>query len=409
LEQYGFSLGGKIIRDKLFYFGAYEGQLYTVGNALGGDVPTTAPGVGTDISVPDATAELAANNISVNPLSAYLLGFYTPNSSQGTGVVLNYPNVNSSKNALGKVDYHPNERNTIGGSYFFGNDTIVGMDFNELLPQFRTNVHSRAQAVSAHWTYAPNSTWANELRGGFTHYVLQILPDDLSFPYVINTGLTNPLLKGIPDIRISGFTQMGAFHNFPKIVGPDKVYDFIDQVSYLRGKHAFKFGGEIRRDLVHQATFRAGRGRVRFQGNGAFDGSTPLEDFLAGDPRQATFLAGDPTRNLSQWLYSGFIQDDWRITPKLTLNLGLRYEFQAVPTEDHNLLGNFEPSVGFEQVGKNIGSIYNPDHKNFSPRIGFAWDVTGKGTTVVRAGASMGDIVEKLKKVWGTYRENPVF
>jgi hypothetical protein len=389
LEQYGFSLGGKIIRDKLFYFGAYEGQMYTVGNALGGNVPTTASVGDPSISIPDATAELAANEISVNPLSAYLLGFYTPNNSTGKGVLLDFPNVNSSKNALGKVDYHPNEHNTIGGSYFFGNDTIVGMDFNELLAQFRTSVHSRAQALSSHWTYTPNSTWANELRFGFTHYTLQILPSDLSFPYVINTGLTNPLLAGIPNIRITGFTQLGAFHNFPKIVGPDKVYDFIDQVSYLHGKHAIKFGGEIRRDLVHQATFRAGRGRVRFQGNGAFDGSTPLEDFLAGDPRQATFLAGDPTRNLSQWLYAGFIQDDWRITPKLTLNLGLRYEFQAVPTESNNLLGNFEPSVGFEQVGKNIGSVYNPDHKNFSPRIGFAWDVTGKGTTVIRAGASI--------------------
>jgi len=389
LEQYGFSLGGKIIRDKLFYFGAFEAQMYTVGNALGGNVPTTASVGDPSLSIPDATAELATHGIAVNPLSSYLAGFYTPNNTQGPGVVLNFPNVNSSKNALGKVDYHPNDHNTIGGSYFFGNDTIVGMDFNELLAQFRTSVHSRAQAVSAHWTYAPNSTWANELRGGFTHYVLQILPSDISFPYVINTGLTNPLLAGIPDVRVDGFTQLGAFHNFPKIVGPDKVYDFIDQVSYLRGKHAIKFGGEVRRDLVHQATFRAGRGRVRFQGDRAFAGSSPLEDFLAGDPNQATFLAGDPTRNLSQWLYAGFIQDDWRITPRLTLNLGLRYEFQAVPTEDNNLLGNWEPSVGFEQVGKNISSIYNPDHRNFSPRIGFAWDVTGKGTTVVRAGVSI--------------------
>ena len=103
----------------------------------------------------------------------------------------------------------------------------------------------------------------------------------------------------------------------------------------------------------------------------------------------ATFLAGDPTRNLSQWLYAGYVQDDWRITPRVTLNLGLRYEFQAVPTESKNLLGNFEPSVGFEQVGKNISSIYNPDHKNFSPRLGVAWDVSGKGTTVIRAGGSL--------------------
>jgi hypothetical protein len=402
LEQYGGSLGGRIIRDKLFYFGSYEGQMYTVGNSLPASVPTSASVTGgggngcvvltagdCNISVPDATADLAAKGISVNPLSSYLLGFYTPNNSQAPDVTLNYPNVNSSKNVLGKVDYHINDHNAIGGSYFFGNDTIVGMDFNELLPQFRTKVHSRAQTLAAHWAWTPNSTWANELRGGFTHYVLQITPNDLSFPYKINTGITNPLLAGIPDIRISGFTQMGAFHNFPKIVGPDKVFDFIDQVSYLRGKHAFKFGGEVRRDLVHQATYRAGRGRIRFQGNGAFAGSTPLEDFLAGDPRQATFLAGDPTRNLSQWLYAGYAQDDWRITPRITFNLGLRYEYQAVPTEANNLLGNWDPAVGFQQVGKNIGSIYNPDHKNFSPRFGIAWDVTGKGTTVVRAGGSI--------------------
>lgn len=400
LEQYGGSFGGHIVPDKLFYFGAYEGQMYTVGNSLAADVPTTANTGDPSTSIPAAIADLAAHGISVNPLSNYLLGFYTPNDSQGTAVTLTYPNVNSSKNALGKVDYHINDHNALGGSYFFGNDTIVGMDFNELLPQFRTKVHSRAQAVAAHWAWTPNSTWANELRGGFTHYVLQITPNDLNFPYQINTGISNPLLAGIPDIRVSGFTQLGAFHNFPKIVGPDKVYDFIDQVSYLHGKHAFRFGGELRRDLVHQATYRAGRGRVQFRGGLAYNIanpadpanpfiSTPLEDFLAGDPKQATFLAGDPTRNLSQWLYAGFAQDDWRITQRITLNLGLRYEFQGVPTEANNLLGNWEPSVGLEQVGKNIGSIYNPDHKNFSPRVGIAWDVTGKGTTVVRAGASI--------------------
>jgi outer membrane receptor protein involved in Fe transport len=399
LEQYGGSFGGRLVPDKLFYFGSFEGQMYTVGNALSGNVPTLAPiasgpndtgagcrqGVTTgncNISVADATADLVAQNpgFTVNPLSTYLLGFYTPNSSQGKGVALTFPNTNSSKNALGKVDYHLSDRNAVSGSYFFGNDTIVGMDSNELLPQFRTKVHSRAQALSSHWAWTPSSSWANELRGGFTHYVLQIIPNDTSFKYTINTGVTNPLLSGIPNIRISGFTELGAFHNFPKIVGPDKVYDFIDQVSNLRGKHSFKFGGEIRRDLVHQATYRGGRGRILF---------TSLENFLAGTPSNAGFLAGDPTRNISQWLYAGYAQDDWRITKRITLNLGLRYEFQGVPTEAKNLFGNWEPSVGFEQVGKNIGSLYNSDRRNFSPRIGVAWDVTGEGTTVVRAGGSV--------------------
>src|SRR5580692_9087241 len=396
LEQYGGSAGGHIIKDKLFYFGAYEGLMYNVGNALTGNVPTTAPiasGTGNgcvvrttgncSISVPDAIADLTAQNpgFVVNPLSNYLLGFYTPNASQGKSVELNFPNVNSSKNALGKVDYHLNDHNALSGSYFFGNDTIVGMDSNELLAQFRTNVHSRAQTVAAHWAWTPSSSWANELRGGFTHYVLQILPDDITFPYKIDTGISNPVLQGIPNIKLGGgFTELGAFHNFPKIVGPDKVYDLIDQISYLRGRHAFKFGGELRRDLVHQGTFRGGRGRVVF-------GS--LEALLSGAPSNAGFLAGNPLRDLSQWLYAGYAQDDWRITPRITLNLGIRYEYQAVPTEANNLLGNFEPSVGFEQVGKNIGSIYNGDHRNFSPRFGVAWDVTGKGTTVVRLGGSI--------------------
>jgi hypothetical protein len=394
LEQYGGSLGGRIIPDRLFYFGAFEGQMYTVGNALPGHAPTTASIAGGNgngcavltagdctISIPDATADLKAQNLVVNPLSNYLLGFYTPNASQGSFVLLTFPNDNSSKNALGKVDYHISDHNTLSGSYFFGNDTIIGMDFNELLPQFRTRVHSRAQALAAHWAWTPSSTWANELRGGFTHYTLEILPNDISTKYTINTGITNPLLNGIPNVRVTHLTELGAFHNFPKIVGPDKVYDFIDQVSYLRGQHAFKFGGELRRDLVHQATFRAGRGRVRFNS---------LEDFLSGAVHNVNFLAGDPTRNMSQWLYAGYAQDDWRLTKRITLNLGLRYEFQAVPTDSRNLLGNVDIATGaFEQVGKSISSIYNPDHKNFSPRFGVAWDVTGRGTTVIRAGGSI--------------------
>jgi hypothetical protein len=389
LEQYGGSAGGHIIRDKLFYFGAYEGQLYTVGNSIQVNTPTTLSVGNPVISIPDAEAALALNNVPLSPLSQYILQFYGPNASSSKGVQSGFPNTNSSKNALGKIDYHVNDRNSFSGSYFFGNDSLLAEDAPELQTAFQTNVHSRAQAASGRWAFTPNSTWANELRIGYTRFTLDIIPNNVNTTYNINSGITNPILGGLPDIRVDGFTELGGFRNFPKLVGPDNVYDFIDQVSHLSGNHAVKMGGEIRVDKVNQGTFRAGRGRIRFTGGEAFANSTPLEDLLAGLPNQASLLAGDPQRSLTQMLYSGFFQDDWRIRKNVTLNLGLRYEFQGVPTEAHDLLGNFEPTVGLEQVGKNISSIYKSDHRNFSPRIGIAWDVKGNGTTVVRVGGSL--------------------
>ena len=92
---------------------------------------------------------------------------------------------------------------------------------------------------------------------------------------------------------------------------------------------------------------------------------------------------------MHNWGYAAFVQDDWRVTRTLTLNLGLRYELSTVVKEEHNLLGNFDPTVGLEQVGQQISSPYNGDHTEFAPCVGFAWDVTGKGTTVLRGGGGL--------------------
>jgi hypothetical protein len=98
---------------------------------------------------------------------------------------------------------------------------------------------------------------------------------------------------------------------------------------------------------------------------------------------------GNPTLQLHNWAYSGFFQDDFRATKNLTINFGVRYEFSSVPQEAHNLLGNFDPNLGLVQVGHQISSLYNPDHKNFGPRAGFAWDIGGNGRTVLRGGGGL--------------------
>ena len=88
-------------------------------------------------------------------------------------------------------------------------------------------------------------------------------------------------------------------------------------------------------------------------------------------------------------MYSAFVQDDWRIRPTLTLNLGLRYDLTTVLHDRDNILASFNPNIGLVQEGVQIPRIYNPDHNNFSPRMGFAWDVSGDGKTVIRAGGSL--------------------
>src|SRR4029077_14944646 len=119
--------------------------------------------------------------------------------------------------------------------------------------------------------------------------------------------------------------------------------------------------------------------------------SCPLEDFFAGIPKTATQLLGSAVRTEKWTSTAGFVQDDWRLPPKLTLNLGLRYSYVSPLHEVNNLLGNFDPVLGIVQQGQaSVGdTLWKPDHKNFSPRVGFAWDVSGKGTTVIRAGASV--------------------
>jgi hypothetical protein len=384
LEQFGGTAGGRIIKDKLFYFGGFEEQEYTVGSDLTINAPTSA-------NIADAMKALGCTMANPGPCSAASLGllkYFVNDSTNPT-----YLNANLSRNALGKIDYHMSEHHSLSGSYFFGNDAISGEDTPYTNAAFLTHVHSRAQAAAGRWAWSPNSQWSNEARFGYTRYTLSIVPGDANKPassYGLFTGVTNPIIGGLPNITVGGFTAMGNFFSFPKFVGPDQTYDFIDQASDTVGRHAIKFGGQIRDIKVDQATWKRGRGDIKFPSLDAF----LLGDLSAGS---AKFLAttsdpvlGSPERHLTQWGYAAFIQDDWRITRRVTLNLGVRYEYTTPPSEAHNLLGGFDPIVGMVQVGsKQLPSLYNGDHKNFSPRVGVAWDVNGKGTTIVRAGYSL--------------------
>ena len=421
LEQFGGTGGGAIIKDKLFYFGAYEGQRYTVGNSgyLGTwatiPLPTPATPNCTALasgdcanSIPNAIEDVFAQGLTVSPVSLQVAGCtFTPpstvscngkgfptNAGGGTTIPYNLSNSVSSDNAVGKVDYQFNERNTLSSIYFYGDNNGTVADAQEVQPQWLTLIHTRAQVFGENWTYVPNSNWVNEARFGYNRLYQPTFTNDHTTPasaYGLNTGVTNPLYGGLPRINIAPFyifpNELGGF-NWPKVQGPDTRVQFIDHVSYIRGKHAIKFGGELHRDAFTGGAYGGVRGRIKF-GLGGQTLATPIEDFFAGDSSHASLLVGDPTRSIHNWGYAAFLQDDWRVSKTLTVNLGVRYELNTVIKDSHNLLGNFSPTQGLEQVGMQIKAPYNGDHTDFAPRLGFAWDTTGNGRTVLRGGFSM--------------------
>ncbi len=413
LEQFGGTAGGPIHKDHIFFFGGYEGQRYAVDSISQLSTSATVTLGGDPLnSVPDAIAGVIAAGITPSvpslkiggctlgpPISCDGTGFPTNNGASPLGpTTINFglPNTVSTDNAVAKADYQINQRHSLNGMYFFGNNNGTVSDASQLQAKWLTLIHTRAQVAGATWVWIPTAKLLNEFRFGYNTLYQPTYVNDhgsLASTYGLNTGVTNPLYGGLPRINISDFyifpQELGGF-NWPKIQGPDTRFQLIDHVSYSVAKHALKFGGELHHDSFSGAAYGGGRGRIKFGfGNDAFPGATSLEDYFAGAPASGSLLVGDPTRQIHNWGVAAFGQDDWRITKNLTINMGLRYEINTVVKDAHNLLGNFSPSAGLEQVGQGISAPYNGDHAEFAPRGGGAWDLFGNNRTVLRGGASL--------------------
>jgi carboxypeptidase family protein len=430
LEQFGGVVGGPIKKDKLFFFAGYEGLRSTIGNAFGTSVPATASGLGPKRSMVDAIRALqnATPAIPVSPVSLALLGCPTGTlttastctggviqgaSPNSTSYLSTFPNNNVSDNGIAKIDYRINDKHMINGMFWEGKYNGLGEDHAQVSSAFSIPIPITTRTAIGNWIWTASSSLVNEARFGYNYVNFyqdvgdgNILADGSGLTggagYPINTGVT--AVGGLPDISINPFTFLGEWPNRPGgFINP--YYDFVDSLSYLRGKHAFKFGGGFTHISVETITGNTARGRIDFKGgqtiNSAFacstsktgSCSTALEDFFAGNATDGLLLSGQRFRTSIQWAYSAFAQDDWRVTSKLMLNLGLRYSYVTPFHEINDLFGNFDPNstTGIVQQGQpSVGSsIVHPDRKDFSPRLGFAWDVTGKGTTVVRGGASI--------------------
>jgi len=407
LEQFGGVVGGPIKKDKIFFFGGYEGIRSLVGNAFGTTLPETTPAGNPASSMPDAIAALTAKGIPLSPLSLKLLGCtsagactggYLPNLQGTTSYVSSFPNINTSDNGIGKLDYNINDKNRIDGLFMTGHYIANGIDHVATNQLFTDDVIQTTYTISSSWIYTATPRLVNEARFGYNRITFLFDPADGSTlangtGYPINTGSAQ---GGFPSVSIAGFSNqshgqiLGSYQGRPLNSTPNPYWDLQDSVSYLVGKHTLKFGFEF----AHIEADQCGcdnRGVIAFRGNQAFAGSTPLEDYFAGLPTFANLLTGQPNVRMLWTNSAPFVQDDWRVTPKLMINAGLRYQYVTPMHEANNQIGNFLPSVGLVQQGQSGvgGSLYKSDPHDFSPRVGFAYDVTGKGSTVIRAGFSV--------------------
>jgi len=397
-NQFGAALGGPIVKDHTFFYFDYEGQRES--GAQGGTscVPDPAQ-IAADIATINATP-----GESVSPAVTALLSrnpYPAPNipGTFGGGLVgtedsncPNGPNLstatlfsNDIDSLIGKVDQNF-ASGLLTGRYYFGNST-QSFPFAQLagglLPGFNTVTPTRVQLVSISYVKNVNASQVNEARLGWNRFAEGFFPQDSAFNpngIGLDTGVTSPFDFGLPKISVGSFSPIGATNSVPRS-RVDSNWHFIDNYSWKAGRHDIKFGYEFRRTTIQLIQDNTFRGKLSFD---------DLSSFLQGIASSGKIAQGDTLRHAIENNHSLYIQDEFRWTSRLTVNYGMRWDFFGVVHEKNNLFYQVSAANGGTelQVGSpgGPGSLYNPDYNNFAPRVGLAYDVTGKGQTVIRAG-----------------------
>ncbi len=407
-QNVGGTLGGPIIKDKLFFFIGYEYQTYKLGLS----------GLSTEPSAAWANQAVSLMNqyeVAVNPLSRTLLTNLWPSSIVGLPANLNNFFATSagtgySNNGVAKADWNINPNNTLSFRWFGGQGSQTQP------PGFSLALATASSNLGYYFEVAPlhvqnySLIWNSVLSPRLTNQVLLGVSSFYqSFHDANNSFNTTALglylspdaliggqpIFGAPNISISGFDQIGIT---PPEGRNDTTGHITDILSWSTGKHQFRMGGEFRDGRVDEFYHRRSLGSFNFDGTqGPWAGSPAcagsagaatcaLADYLAGDVSSSSIAVGNPERYVTVHGFSFFGQDTWRLTQKFTLDLGLRYEYFGPMYDNAKDLPVFIPGQGFKIQGAGIGSIFPADHNNFAPRVGFAWQPTGTGDLVVRGG-----------------------
>jgi outer membrane receptor protein involved in Fe transport len=390
LNQFGGVVGGPLRRDRAFFFASYEGTRSRVGNTIFTNVPTL------DERLAVTTGVLDGVPVAVDPVAARLLALYPlPNATSSFGNYISSETIRGrNDNVLARVDYNPSERNTFSFRYVLNDNSTFApvlstsgtANGSSQVPGYGLFSDVRSQNFAVSWTHLFSSSLVSVGRFAASRFSDLQAGEDHTDPavYGLETNVVVPEDVALPQILVSGLSGIGNSNVFPFGDGLD-TFQFADTVTWTRGPHTLKLGADVRAVQLNGFQDFSFAGTIGF--DGSVSGVSPLYDFLQGTPSpQVTFigrgLTAPPIRQQNVYL---FAQDDWAARPGLTLNLGLRYELNTVPTASGRLT-NFTVDRGFFT---DADGLYAGDFNNFAPRVGFAWTPFADAKTVVRGGAGL--------------------
>jgi outer membrane receptor protein involved in Fe transport len=361
-NQFGAAFGGPIKKDKTFFFLSYEGLRQRQGLTTNPTVLTTAQRSQVTAGGNAASQAILALIPTANdPTGGKFLGSATApvNIDQGTADI--------SHNISNNIRLH---------GYYAGQHDLRQEPLlqGNTLPGFGDTRESKRQIATVSLDQTLSSTMVNEARVGFNRIHITFSPNDTRNPVAFGILDGNNFNAGLPQISINGTgINLGGPGGFPQGRG-DTTAVFSDTLSYIRGKHSFKFGGEFRR--FYNNNFNGDTGTLAFNS---------VTDFAAGLANAFAISQGSLPSRISTGELGFFGQDSWKVSQRLTLELGLRYDWNQTPSEALNRFANVIISNGQANLVR-TASPYNQNNMNFQPRVGFAFDAFGTGKTIVRSG-----------------------